>query len=273
MNSPHFGPAGQEVTRRYRWVTFAVLCCIGLTGAAAFLYFYVRFQVQPLRFVAVHPFPAELIRNGRATVRCPAAVFATRVATFRDELFAYMMYQHYRSSSPFRNDELLLRYAGDGGEAKYHVLVVLTNDYIASVERVAELHSTRQIEGFEWRLLSQVTLTAYRNQTSLFHSAYNLPVRRTMEELPKSELRALLRRFIRFKSTTDPRVRGRMEPVPSVLSSEDAHRLAGDIIAVAEFYDLPLEYLLGIGAMENNYMVVRGDLQHSIWKRRPHPMT
>jgi hypothetical protein len=90
-----------------------------------------------------------------------------------------------------------------------------------------------------------------------------------MEDLSKAELRALLRRFIRFKSTTDRRVRKRIEPIPPILTSGDAQRLAGDIIAVAEFYELPLEYLLGIGAMENNYMVARGDLKHSIWKRRP----
>ncbi len=54
-----------------------------------------------------------------------------------------------------------------------------------------------------------------------------------------------------------------------MLTSAGAQRLAGDIIAVANFYDLPLDFLLGIGAMENNYMNVRGDLTHSIWKRRP----
>jgi hypothetical protein len=100
-------------------------------------------------------------------------------------------------------------------------------------------------------------------------SAYNLPVKRKMEDLSKLELRNLLRRFIRFKSTTDPRVHRRIEPVPAILGSGEAHRLAGDIIAVAEFYELPLDFLLGIGAMENNYMDVRGDLKHSIWKARP----
>jgi len=38
------------------------------------------------------------------------------------------------------------------------------------------------------------------------------------------------------------------------------------MIAVAEFYDIPLDMLLGIGAMENNYMDIRGDLKHAVWK-------
>jgi hypothetical protein len=32
---------------------------------------------------------------------------------------------------------------------------------------------------------------------------------------------------------------------------------------------LPLDSFLGIGAMENNYMDVPGDLAHTVWKRRP----
>ena len=92
-----------------------------------------------------------------------------------------------------------------------------------------------------------------------------------MEQLPKHALSKLLQRFIRFKSTTDPRIRRGLEPIPKALSAEEAHHLAGDIITVAEFYSLPLEFFVGIGAMENNYMNVKGDLTHSIWKKRPAP--
>jgi len=42
--------------------------------------------------------------------------------------------------------------------------------------------------------------------------------------------------------------------------------LATDILEVAHFYDLPLDYFLGVGAMENNYMNVDGDLAHTVWK-------
>ena len=59
------------------------------------------------------------------------------------------------------------------------------------------------------------------------------------------------------------------EPVPVPLSREEAHRLAADIITVADFFQLPFDFFLGIGAMENNYMNVKGDLTHGVWKRRP----
>ena len=45
--------------------------------------------------------------------------------------------------------------------------------------------------------------------------------------------------------------------------------LATDIIAASDFYNLPLDVFLGIGAMENNYLSIRGDINHAIWKRSP----
>jgi hypothetical protein len=59
--------------------------------------------------------------------------------------------------------------------------------------------------------------------------------------------------------------------VTSPLSPTEASLLAADIIAVSEFYEIPIELMLGIGAMENNYMNVRGDLENTTWKRRPQP--
>jgi hypothetical protein len=63
-------------------------------------------------------------------------------------------------------------------------------------------------------------------------------------------------------------VRGRDESRPTSLSHEQATELAADIVAVAEFYDLPLDVFLGIGAMENNYLSIRGDLNHAVWKKK-----
>jgi len=178
------------------------------------------------------------------------------------------MYQHYRSSASFANNGLLLTYREHQNEPEYQVVLTLSNDIMSSVERVAELKAAGLIESFDWKLVPEATIRYYESQTRLFVSAYNFPVKKKMEELSREELRRLVRRFIRFKSTTDPRVRSRIEPVPNVLSRGDAERLAGDIIAVSELFELPLEFVLGIGAMENNYMNVRGDLKHSIWKRR-----
>jgi hypothetical protein len=270
MNPTSVNPADEhELTRQPGPLKWILAVAVAFACLAAAVYFFARFQVQPLPAAVPAPPPAQVELDGKANVFYRNATFVTRVATFRDEMFAYLMYQHYRSSDPFEDDELLLRYVSHHEAPEYQILLVLTDDFVLTVDRVAQLHHSRRIEVFDWSLVPERSLTDFRNQTRLFNSAYNLPVRRKMEDLSKPELRTLLRRFIRFKSTTDPRVRKRIEPVPAILTPGDAQRLAGDIIEVAEFYELPLQFLLGIGAMENNYMVVRGDLKHSIWKRRP----
>jgi hypothetical protein len=72
---------------------------------------------------------------------------------------------------------------------------------------------------------------------------------------------------VHFKSITDPRIRRKVEPIHALTSAE-AQQLAADIVAVSDFYSLPLDFFLGIGAMENNYLDVQGDLKNAIWKRR-----
>lgn len=48
---------------------------------------------------------------------------------------------------------------------------------------------------------------------------------------------------------------------------EQSLEFAADMIEVAKFYQIPPSMLLGVGAMENNYLDARGDLKHTVWKR------
>lgn len=242
---------------RYAWL---LLYAVGVVGAPV----YLRWQVEPMPRLWLTPPGPERGTDGRFSIRFPGQVFVTGVASFRDELFAYLMFQHYRLTLPRAGEELLL-HVGD----RYAVTLAMTNDWVGAVDRAAELSAAKGVPAFAWEAWTEECYEAMRDQTKLFVAAYNQPVQRKMEELPKAELQALLRRFLRFKSNTDPRIRRRIEPVPAPLSGGESNELAGDIIRVAEFYELPIEMMLGIGAMENNYMDVRGDLQHSIWKRRP----
>lgn len=219
-------------------------------------------EVKPWPVAGVSFDQASAARVVRAGVEMVGSV-----AVFRDELFAYLMLQHYRGSEPLRGVTLWMRYDDAvREEPRYEIVAALGNEEIEAVGRTAWLRE--RLAGLTVRVVTEDDARRYGGQTRLFDAAYNLPAQRRWEELPAQEKRALMRRFIRFKSTTDPRVRAGVEPLPRTLTAEEAEQLAGDMIAVAEFYELPLEYLLGIGAMENNYMDVRGDLEHSIWKRR-----
>ncbi len=248
-----------------RWL-LAITIVLSITGS---ILFYLRWQVEPLPQVARHPQPATIYPDGSIAIRYADTYFLTTVATFRDELFAYLMYQHFRNTQPFMHDRLLITSDNNEGESLYRVLLILNDDFLFSLDRISQLSNQKSIQKFEWQAVPSSVLRYYSNQSRLFNAAYNLPVKRKLEELSNAELRKMVQSFIRYKSTIDPRIRKRIEPVPIPLTPTEAHQFAADIITIAEFYELPLEIFLGVGAMENNYMNIRGDLEHSIWKRRP----
>jgi hypothetical protein len=124
------------------------------------------------------------------------------------------------------------------------------------------------IPGFTLRPVSFQNLARKRLETSVFLGSYNPHRTPRLASLPRDQLLAPLASFLMFKSVTDRRVRERIPPVPTTLSDGQAKELAADILDVVRFYNLPLDVFLGIGAMENDYMNVRGDLDHSVWKRR-----
>ena len=92
-------------------------------------------------------------------------------------------------------------------------------------------------------------------------------MQQNLETLDGFQLQPALAEFLLFKSQTDIRILEGMEAKPQPLTRAQAEQSAADIIAVARFYDLPLDYFLGVGAMENNYMDTNGDLTHAVWKK------
>ena len=105
--------------------------------------------------------------------------------------------------------------------------------------------------------------------TVRFEALFRVPVSLSLPDIPDVELINPLADFLVFKSATDRRILQGIDPDLRVLNQAQAQELAQDMIVVARFYSLPLEYFMGIGAVENNYMDVRGDLAHTVWKRRP----
>lgn len=203
---------------------------------------------------------------GGTLLRTPGFGLTTEVAAYQDELFAYLMFQHLRRYPPVSDGggRLLLTFDPKQKQAPYRVMLEGEGDLVTAIGAAARVDNG-------WKLTPDAVRRSWAEQTRIFENAYNLPVRQKLEDLPREALGRYLQRFIQFKSRTDPRIRMKMEPVPVPVSQEQAQRLAGDMLTIASFYGLPLEILVGVGAIENNYMDVRGDLAHSVWKRRAEP--
>jgi hypothetical protein len=226
------------------------------------------------RTLVFHPaamIPVWNCSSGVQSVTLPGRFLVATIAQYDDEFFAYLMFTYLRTAPALRGSEVLLTYKETGGHLAYPIRIRLDNNLLSGIPLLAEARAQGLIGQECWRYLTGDALDRLRYQTQLFQTAYTLPVRRKLEHFTRAELVAYIRRFVRFKSLTDPRVRGAGGTPPQPLSSQQALQLAQDIVAVADFYSLPLDFFLGIGAMENNYMNVEGDLEHARWKRRPAP--
>jgi hypothetical protein len=179
------------------------------------------------------------------------------------------MADYLRGTSTFRRSEVLLTYAQENGRLVYTIQILPADrDLTSGLFLLYSAQARGLTANAGWRFADQATLGEMRRQHRIFETAYNFPDRRQLEHMTRSELIAYASRFVRFKSASDPRKWRRNTASLAPLASAQAEQLSEDIVTVADFYSLPLDFFLGIGAMENNYMNAEGDLAHTAWKRR-----
>lgn len=256
-----------------KWlVRFSLLFVTMAAVAAAGWYAVERLRPVPLAYSTPPAIPEVLLDHGQVKVATNCEFLYASVSTQRDELLAYLEFQYLRGLGlPGSSDVLLTVPRTTFSDRTYRVGLVVENDLLRTIPHLSELKARGFINSFDIRCATRKNIEDKRAQTAVFLGAYNFPVRKKLENLSHSKLRPSVERFILFKSRTDRRVRAGIQPVPPELSPEQASELASDIIEVSRFYSLPLDFFLGIGAMENNYMNVRGDLEHAVWKRRIEP--
>jgi hypothetical protein len=198
----------------------------------------------------------------------PGRVLLGRLGEYHDPLFAFLMFDHYRSTPELQGLPLLLQNDQTGDERGYSIWVRLPDDLIRGTYILAMLHDDHLASEVRYQWVTKAEWQEDKSRTALLQATYENPVPDALERLSDQELEVYLGSFIRFKSLTDYRIEHATDPTLTALSEIKAMQLAGDMIAVAHFYDVPLSLMLGIGAMENNYMNAPGDLTHTVWKRR-----
>lgn len=248
---------------------FGIFLSVVFTGIGlGFVYYY-----WPLRLEIPSPSVLEIVTvlDRRTSIIVPSRVLVGELVEFDDGLFAFLMFDHLRGRPLLANHRIMLKSTEKPGQPLYRILVQLPNDLISAVTFLAELKAEKLTSSLQFRWIFHSELVSDIYETSVFMEAYSGPASYRLRAFHAPELEDYLRRFIRFKSETDPRISSSLQAIPSPLTRKDASRLAADIIAVARFYDVPIDLFLGIGAMENNYMNVAGDLKNTIWKKRAQP--
>ena len=206
--------------------------------------------------------------EGHQQITMPGRELVGFPGHYDNELFAYLMFDLTQTQeSPAGRDVMLMLNPGD--HPTYTLAVRCPDNLVECADEIARLHSRGIGNTPSWAFLTPASVAHLREETQVFIHAWNGPVQNVFHNLSPKQRASYVSRFLRFKAVTDRRVLG--DSTLSPLTNDEAMGLAGDIIAVADFYNLPLSYFLGIGAMENNYLNVNGDLQHRVWKRRADP--
>jgi hypothetical protein len=212
--------------------------------------------------------PAPKMQNGRLVLPFTNEIACAEVDSFDDQLEAFLRFEYLRGRDPSDASKILLTGAQTGKRANYKIFLLIENDRLTSFSRLNQMKSHGLIAQYEIFAWTPQDLAMAQQQSRMFEIAYNVPTQQKLETLPSFQLLPALADFLVFKSQTDWRVVGQSTSAPQPLTHHQALRLASDILDVAHFYDLPLDYFLGVGAMENNYMNVDGDLTHAVWKKR-----
>src|SRR6267142_4176965 len=216
-------------------------------------------------------FPAPEIQDNRLVVRFSPALASAEVAAFNDQLEAFLHFEYLRGREARSGNDtsrILLTAFDTPKGPSYKIFIVSDNDPLTAVPRLAELQGRNLIAHYELNTWTEKDFAYYQQQSHMFDVAYGVPTEQKLESLSSFQLLPALARFLVFKSQTDNRVLDRSDAAPRPLTREQATQLASDILAVADFYALPLDYFLGVGAMENDYMDIDGDLTHAVWKKR-----
>ncbi len=218
--------------------------------------------------------PAPKIRSNRLVLPFSPGVASAKVATFHDQLEAFLHFEYLRGREARDGSDtsrILLAAVDTATGPSYEIFIVSDNDLLTAVPHLAQLESYNLIAHYELNTWTEKDFAYHQRQSHMFDVAYGVPTGQKLESLSSFQLRPALARFLVFKSQTDNRVLARSDPAPRPLTQEQATQLAADILDVAQFYSLPLDYFLGVGAMENDYMDVDGDLAHAVWRKRAQP--
>ncbi len=257
-----------RLVRHLLWLT------TGLLAFAACA--YTAYHLWPLDLHAPRypALPAPEIQVNRLVLPFARGVAAAKVATFHDQLEAFFHFEYLRGREAQDGSDIsriLLAAVDTTTGPSYEIFIVSDNDLLTAVPHLAQLEGSNLIAHYELNTWTEKDFAYHQRQSHMFDVAYGVPSGQKLESLSSFQLRPALARFLVFKSQTDNRVLARSDPVPRPLTQEQATQLAADILDVAQFYSLPLDYFLGVGAMENDYMDVDGDLTHAVWKKRAQP--
>src|SRR5712692_4017429 len=178
---------------------------IGLIACAV-----IGYRVWPRKLqVSLQPrFPAVVLQDHRIVLPFSPEVAGAEVATFDDQLEAFLRFEYVRGREGDRGSEILLAASHVNGKPIYRIFVLVEHDLLTAIPRLMDMEGRGLIARYELHAWTKKEADYYTQQTNMFETAYDVPTTQKLESLPSFQLFPALADFLIFKSQTDNRVLG-----------------------------------------------------------------
>ena len=254
-----------SILRATLW-SAALFLLVALAVAALIAY---RVWPRELHAPAQTRFPRVAVKDHRVAIAVPTQSLVADLGPYGTSVDTFLYLDLLRGRKPIDSTRVMACRPPEHPENARRIYLSVDNDIVSSLPYLYSLIDGTSVRRFALASWTTQDLNRCKDQTVRFEALFRVPVSLSLPDIPDVELINPLADFLVFKSATDRRILQGIDPDLRVLNQAQAQELAQDMIVVARFYSLPLEYFMGIGAVENNYMDVRGDLAHTVWKRRP----
>src|ERR1700757_2546749 len=186
---------------------------------------YTDHRLWPLDLPAsAHPrVPITALQDQRLIVPFSLQVPAAEIATFNDQLEAFLRFEYLRGREAREGHDTSHMYLTAVNTKKgpqYKIFVVTDNDLLTAVPQVASLKGRNLITHYEFQTWSQKEYNYYQQQSHMFDVAYDVPTDQKLETVSSSKMLPALAQFLIFKSQTDNRVVDSSDPAARPLTRE-----------------------------------------------------
>jgi hypothetical protein len=147
------------------------LTAIFLELAAILVFYY-----WPRKLFLPRPRVLEIVEpsNFYPVIRMPDRFLIGQLAQFDDNLFAFLMFDYYRSQKILESKRVMLISRLDQGELLHQILVQLPDDLIAGIVELAELERSHLTSSIRYQWINRANFSRDLDQTDLIEPAASL---------------------------------------------------------------------------------------------------
>ena len=162
---------------------------------------YTDYRLWPLDLpAAAHPrIPSTAIQGKRLLVPFAVGVPAAEIATFNDQLEAFLRFEYLRGREArvgHDTSRMLLTAAKTAKGPRYKIFIVTDNDRLTAEPELASLVGRNLIAHYEFETWSQKDYSYYQQESHMFDVAYDVPTEQKLEAINSSKLLPALAQFL-----------------------------------------------------------------------------